>query len=160
MFAQWDIALFLIECHSSSHGFQDICRGLGTDPRKVWVGSPGARGGGATFTICVNMHVRKFSEKGAFFGVRLRSEIRVSFLAECPPPGGLRKGCDSSIMNFRDMGPFKNLPYTHVNIDFCLSDPPGSRGQTYEAIVLDIGCAELTALVSAIATSMTTATPL
>ena len=30
--------------------------------------------GGATFTICVNMCVRKFSEKGAFFGMRLRSE--------------------------------------------------------------------------------------
>ena len=28
-------------------------------------------------------------------------------------------------MNFRDMGPFENLPYTHVNIGFYLSDPPG-----------------------------------
>ncbi len=31
--------------------------------------------------ICVNMRVQEFSEKGAFFRVRLRSEIRVSFLA-------------------------------------------------------------------------------
>ncbi len=37
----------------------------------------------------------------------------------------LWKGCDFSIMNFRDMGPFVNLPYTHVNIGFYLSDPPG-----------------------------------
>ena len=29
---------------------------------------------GTTFTVCANMCVRKFSEKGAFFGVRLRSE--------------------------------------------------------------------------------------
>ena len=28
-------------------------------------------------------------------------------------------------MNFRDMGPFENLPYTHVNIGFYLSDPLG-----------------------------------
>ena len=28
-------------------------------------------------------------------------------------------------MNFRDMGPFENLLYTHVNIGFYLSDPPG-----------------------------------
>ena len=28
-------------------------------------------------------------------------------------------------MNFRDMSPFENLPYTHVNIGFNLSDPPG-----------------------------------
>ena len=27
-------------------------------------------------------------------------------------------------MNFRDMGPFENLPYTHVNIGFYRSDPP------------------------------------
>ncbi len=41
--------------------------------------------GGTTFTICVNMCVRKFSEKGAFSerGSDLsRSEIMVSFLAE------------------------------------------------------------------------------
>ena len=38
--------------------------------------------GGITFTICVNMRVREFSEKGAFFRVRLRSQIRVSFLAD------------------------------------------------------------------------------
>ena len=37
--------------------------------------------------ICVNMRVRKFSEKGAFFGVRLRSEIRVYFLAESENKG-------------------------------------------------------------------------
>ena len=30
-------------------------------------------------------------------------------------------------MNFRDMGPFENLPYTHVNIGFYPSDPPGKR---------------------------------
>ena len=29
--------------------------------------------GGTTFTICVNMCVREFSEKGAFFKARLRS---------------------------------------------------------------------------------------
>ncbi len=27
--------------------------------------------------------------------------------------------------DFRDMGPFENLPYTHVNIGFDLSDPLG-----------------------------------
>ena len=43
--------------------------------------------GGGTFTICVNMRVRNFSEKGAFLGVRLRSEIRVSFLAELQNKG-------------------------------------------------------------------------
>ncbi len=37
----------------------------------------------------------------------------------------LRKGCDSSIINFRDMGAFQNLPDAHVNIGFYLSDPPG-----------------------------------
>ena len=42
--------------------------------------------------------------------------------------GWLWKGCDSSIMNFRDMGQFENLPYMHVNISFSLSDPP-SPGQ-------------------------------
>ncbi len=46
--------------------------------------------GGTTFTICVNMCVQEFTEKGAFFRVRLRSEqgylfrliwvIRVHFL--------------------------------------------------------------------------------
>ncbi len=29
---------------------------------------------GSTFTICVNMRVQEFTEKGAFFRVRLRSE--------------------------------------------------------------------------------------
>ncbi len=40
---------------------------------------------GTTFTICVNMLVQEFSEKGAFFIVRLRSdrsEESVSFLAD------------------------------------------------------------------------------
>ncbi len=40
----------------------------------------------------------------------------------------LRKGCDSSIMNFRDMGAFQNLLNTHVNIDLNLSVPPGVSG--------------------------------
>ncbi len=31
-------------------------------------------GRGGTFTKCVNMGVRKYSEQGAFFSVRLRSE--------------------------------------------------------------------------------------
>ncbi len=30
-------------------------------------------------------------------------------------------------MNFRDMGPFEDPPYTHVNMDFYLSDPPPLR---------------------------------
>ncbi len=62
--------------------------------------------GGTTIPICVNMRVRKFSEKGAFFGVRLRSEQIWD-------------------MNFRDMGPLENLPDTHVNIGFYPSDSPG-----------------------------------
>ncbi len=85
--------------------------------------------GGTTFKICVNMCVRKFTEKGAFseWGSDLsRSEIRVSFLAESENKGvscreWLWKGWDSSIMNFSDMGPFENLSYTHVNIGFQLS---------------------------------------
>ena len=36
----------------------------------------------------------------------------------------LRKGGDFMKMDFRDMGPFENLSYTHVNIGFDLSDPP------------------------------------
>ena len=35
----------------------------------------------------------------------------------------LRKMC-TLIMNFRDKGPFENLPDTHGNIAFDLSDPP------------------------------------
>ncbi len=50
------------------------------------------------------MRVQKLSEKRDFFEVMLRS--------------------DSSIMNFRDMGPFEKLSYAHVNIGFYLSDPP------------------------------------
>ncbi len=151
--------------------------------------------GGTTFTICVNMRVQEFTEKGAFseWGSDLsRSEKRVYlladlgnkgtffmtlfivwsyfgiFLAKCSSYNGhsqifmlpfrdkgifsllilltlhiqildlvvhlwvkdaflrerLRKGCDSSIMNFRDMGAFRNPPNTHVNIGFYLSDPP------------------------------------
>ena len=30
--------------------------------------------GGSTFTMCVNMRVQEFTEKGAFLRVRLRSE--------------------------------------------------------------------------------------
>ncbi len=30
--------------------------------------------GGTTFTICVNMRVQEFTEKGVFFRARLRSE--------------------------------------------------------------------------------------
>ncbi len=30
--------------------------------------------GGSTFTMCVNMRVQEFTEKGAFFRVKLRSE--------------------------------------------------------------------------------------
>ncbi len=36
----------------------------------------------------------------------------------------LRKGCDSSIINFRDMGAFLNHPDMHVNIGFYQSEPP------------------------------------
>ncbi len=34
----------------------------------------------------------------------------------------LRIGCDFSIMSFRDIGAFPNLPDTHFNIGFYLSD--------------------------------------
>ena len=37
----------------------------------------------------------------------------------------LRKGRNSFIMNFRDKGPLENLPDTHGNICFDLSDPWG-----------------------------------
>ncbi len=37
----------------------------------------------------------------------------------------LRKGCDFSTMNFRDMGTFQNFPDMHVNIGFYQSEPPG-----------------------------------
>ncbi len=40
----------------------------------------------------------------------------------------LRKGCNFSIMNFRDMGAFQNFPDTHVNIGFYQSEPPGVSG--------------------------------
>ncbi len=36
----------------------------------------------------------------------------------------LRKGCKSLIMNFRDKGPFYNLPDMHGNVGFDVSDPP------------------------------------
>ena len=39
----------------------------------------------------------------------------------------LWKGCNSFIMDFRDMGPFENLSYTHVNMCFYLSDPKINR---------------------------------
>ena len=85
-----------------------------------------------------------------FFRVRLRSEIRVSFWAELRnkgtflvtlnlrvrPVGSSSKGCDSLIMNFRDIGPFENLPHTHVNIGFYLSDPPGTVHRNKEMMPL------------------------
>ncbi len=37
----------------------------------------------------------------------------------------LRKGCNSTAMNFRDMGPFENPLVTHGNIGFNISGPPG-----------------------------------
>ncbi len=45
------------------------------------------------------------------------SELRV-----CPVGSGSEKGM---ILNLRDMGPFENRLYTHVNIGCHLSDPPG-----------------------------------
>ena len=39
----------------------------------------------------------------------------------------LRKGCNSTIMNFSDMGLFENSLVTHDgNIGFNISGPPGS----------------------------------
>ncbi len=48
-------------------------------PGQSWIGilrriAPCSARGGTTFPICVNMCVREFSEKGAFFKARLRSE--------------------------------------------------------------------------------------
>ena len=37
----------------------------------------------------------------------------------------LRKGCNSTTMNFRDMGPFENPLVAHGNIGFNISGPPG-----------------------------------
>ena len=39
----------------------------------------------------------------------------------------LRKGCNSTTMYFRDMGPFENTLFTHVNIGFNISEPPGKK---------------------------------
>ena len=61
---------------------------------------------------CVNKNTQKrvcFSEQGSDLS---RSEIR------------LRKGCNSKTMYFRDMCPFENPLFTHVNIGFNISDPP------------------------------------
>ena len=44
------------------------------------------------------------------------------------PRERLRKGCDSSIMNFRDMGAFQKLPNVYFDIGFYLSEPPGIHG--------------------------------
>ena len=48
-------------------------------------------------------------------------------------------------MNFSDKGPFENLPYTHVNIGFYPSDPPGfqcdkSVEQFYESGQFETVC--------------------
>ena len=43
------------------------------------------------------------------------------------PKERLRKGCDSSIVNFRYMGAFQNLPNMHANIVFYPSEPPGYK---------------------------------
>ena len=50
-------------------------------------------------------------------------------------PGGstFTKGCDSSIMNFRDMGLFENLPYTHVNIGFHLSEIGAGKAFSFKS---------------------------
>ncbi len=41
----------------------------------------------------------------------------------------VRKGCDFSILNFRDISAFQNFPDTHVNIGFHQSEP---RGGTFQ----------------------------
>ncbi len=54
----------------------------------------------------------------------------------------LRKGCNSTTMYFRDMGPFENPLFTHVNIGFNISDPPGTKlrppqaGDELEMVIL------------------------
>ena len=72
---------------------------------------------------------QEYSEKGTFSeqGSDLsRSEIRVSFLTKGMfIVKRLRKGCNSTTMNFRDMGPFENPLVIHGNIGFNISGPPG-----------------------------------
>ncbi len=40
----------------------------------------------------------------------------------------LGKVCNSSILNFRDKGPFENIPDMHGNISFDPSDPAPGYG--------------------------------
>ncbi len=75
-------------------------------------------------------------DMGIWFNTNLYSQISVQNLRTRLRDKGmfiverLRKGRDSTTMNFRDMGPFENPLVTHGNIGFNISGPPGGNSKT------------------------------
>ncbi len=83
------------------------------------------------WSLGINHTILRYGIMGIWFNTNLCAQKCPKFEDICLRDKGmfilkrLRKGCNSTTMNFRDMGPFENPLVTHGNIGFNISGPPG-----------------------------------